>query len=655
MARCLLIDNDDSFTHNLFQLLAQVNGELPVVLPSRAVSLSGVEALDPDQIVLSPGPGSPVNPQDFVGLAELVRSTTRPMLGVCLGHQGIAHALGGTITRAPVVMHGRLSRIRHDGSALFRGIPAEHDVVRYHSLVVSELPPELVATAWTEDGLVMALAHRARPLWGVQYHPEALLTSFGRELLTNFRDLAGERLRPPRVTPRPVPVKAETKVRAIDARTLPLGALDAERIFAGLFRDEPYAFWLDSSRAEPGLARFSFMGVPVDVLEPAPGGPDMLALLARELPPMRIDGPELPFAFAGGFVGYLGYEALRGGEAMFFRVERFIAIDHATATVYVVAGRGNDAWLDATATKLRSVPQLPPLPPPGRDLPAFHLARDEARYRDDIAACEAYILAGDSYELCLTNQVIVERPVDAWELHRTLRRLSPAPYAAFLKTPAQTVVSSSPEQFLRVQGGIVQSKPIKGTAPRGGNPEDDARLALQLAASEKTRSENMMIVDLLRNDLGVVCEPGSVEVPDLMVVETYATVHHLVSRIVGRLRPDIHVADAVRAAFPGGSMTGAPKHRTMQILEGLEGAPRGIYSGALGLLGFDGSVDLGMVIRTAVVTPERTTIGVGGAIVALSDPASEVAEMLLKAEPVLRAIAGVEVAPGSAAVARRAV
>jgi para-aminobenzoate synthetase len=265
------------------------------------------------------------------------------------------------------------------------------------------------------------------------------------------------------------------------------------------------------------------------------------------------------------------------------------------------------------------------------------LDRDRARYLADIADCRAKLHAGESYELCLTNTARVPARADGFTVYRRLRRVNPAPYGAYLRFPDLQVACSSPERFLRVdRDGLVETKPIKGTSRRGTTPAEDARLKAELLASGKNFAENLMILDLLRNDLGRVCQVGSVTVPAMMVAETYATVHQLVSAVHGRLRPERSVLDCVRACFPGGSMTGAPKLRSMEILEA---SARGIYSGSIGVLGVTGTADLNIVIRTAVLVGDEWQIGAGGAIVLDSDPAQEYAEMLLKASATVRAVA----------------
>ena len=232
---------------------------------------------------------------------------------------------------------------------------------------------------------------------------------------------------------------------------------------------------------------------------------------------------------------------------------------------------------------------------------------------------------------------------DAWDLYRCLRRSNPAPFAAYLELPEVAIVGSSPERFLRVsEDRRVESRPIKGTRRRSPDPEIDASLRLDLERSEKDRAENLMIVDLVRNDLGRVCQTGSVEVPELMQIEDYASVFQMVSTVTGRLRPDCQVADLIRATFPPGSMTGAPKIAAMKIIDRLEESRRGIYSGALGYIDVRGTLDLCVVIRTALVSDGRVAIQSGGGIVADSEPEAELRESLDKARPLLDALRAVE-------------
>jgi para-aminobenzoate synthetase len=264
---------------------------------------------------------------------------------------------------------------------------------------------------------------------------------------------------------------------------------------------------------------------------------------------------------------------------------------------------------------------------------------DRGAYLDRIADCLEEIRDGESYEVCLTNAVTAPIAIDPPRTFSWLRRRSPVPYGALLEFPDAAILSASPERFLTVgRDRIVESKPIKGTRPRGATPADDEALHADLATNVKDRAENLMIVDLIRNDLNRVCEIGTVHVPKLFDVETYAPVHQLVSTIRGTVRPDASAVDCVRETFPGGSMTGAPKLRTMQIIDRLEDGPRGFYSGALGWFGLSGAADLSIVIRTLTATKGRVSFGVGGAIVALSDAEEEFEETVVKSRAMVTAL-----------------
>jgi para-aminobenzoate synthetase len=653
--RTLIIDNYDSFTYNLFHHVGAVTGVAPTVVRNDEPGWVPADLDRFDNVIISPGPGRPERPRDFGICARVIRTTTLPLLGVCLGHQGICQVHGGEVGPAPQVRHGQVSDIVHDGSDIFAGLPSPFEAVRYHSLTVTRLPADLEPIATTTDGVLMAVRHRARPQWGVQFHPESIRTEHGDRLLANFL----------RATRRERPVvraRATGGHRLLHRRV----AVDvaAESVYDALYRESAHAFWLDSARGDHG---FSFLGdtagplarvATADVttrrvtVRSAAGDEvvhgSFLDWLNTDLTANRVRA-ELPFDFALGWVGYLGYElkaecgaafahrATLPDAAMIF-ADRAVAVDHRERAVHLLAIEhpDNAAWLDDTAARLRAI--TAPAPEPLRaELGPLTARHDPASYLDLIAACQREITAGETYEVCLTNRLALHGKLDPWPAYRALRRENPEPYSALLRLGELSVLSVSPERFLRVSAdGVVESRPVKGTRPRGATPVADAALRDELAASPKDRAENLMIVDLVRNDLGSVAQLGSVTVEELFAVETFATVHQLVSTVRARLRPDATAVDCVRAAFPGGSMTGAPKIRTMSIIDRLEDGPRGVYSGALGYFSLTGAADLSIVIRTLVVEPDVVSYGVGGAIIALSEPDAELAETAVKATPLLR-------------------
>jgi len=697
--RTLLVDNHDSYTYNVFHLLAGVSGEEPIVVDNDAVSWRALERWDFDAIVLSPGPGTPQRWHDFCVCDDILRYSEIPVLGICLGHQGLGHLLEGKVSSAPEAMHGRLSRIRHEQRGLFEGIPQDFPVVRYHSLQITDMGADGHITARADDGVVMGIEHLRRPLWGVQFHPESIATEHGAPLIENFYALARQRKSARRGArrPRQAPQRRSQVTRSLASgmqmrsRSLP-GEPSTEALFERLFGDCEHAFWLDSADAPTRLAQRSYLGTSAGAercvveyevdsglaqVHRADGSGaergSIFELLDREVATHAIEPPaNLPPGLLGGFVGYLGYELKADcgspnvhrsdlPDAVMMLANRLVAVDHVRHRTHLVAlCRGEEAdaerWLDdaeaAVAEALASPPvsASQPAPPDGQPLEAhvsFRVGRSREQYLADIARSQAELAAGESYEVCLTDQISTDASPDPFHLYKILRRSNPAPFAAYLKLGEAAVVSSSPERFLSVdRDRRVEARPIKGTSPRSSDPERDAALRDELTDDEKTYAEHLMIVDLLRNDLGRVCEVGSVGVPELMVVEDYATVHQLISTVSGVLAEDRTAPECARACFPGGSMTGAPKLRTMEIIDDLEAEARGVYSGAIGWFGVDGSMDLSIVIRTIVMRPGRTTIGAGGAIVMQSDPADEFDELLLKARAPMAAIA--QAATGSA-------
>lgn len=475
-----------------------------------------------------------------------------------------------------------------------------------------------------------------------------------------------------------IPWDAQT--RELVVRPLPF-AVNCEEAYPLLTGGAEYSFWLDSAREESPMSVASYVGVVPAQLSPLrvdsaraaaeSGGEDPFAQLeaalarAPRVHPDTAAATGLPAGLRGGYVGYIGYEAraamgLEHGhpvpgylpaheaptpDSLWLPAVRYLVHEHArpgaAARSWLV---GDESWCEAAERLLSAAGEraseiasdsTPVNAPELAELLLFPAPAAEA-YMDSVRASQHEIYEGNSYEVCLTAQTSARiqnpSPELFFELYRRQRAHNSAPYAAYLRCGDFSVLSSSPERFLSVDTHRnAQTKPIKGTIARGATPEEDAAAAAWLRTDEKTRAENLMIVDLLRNDLSTVSDPASVRVPVLMGVESYSTVHQLVSTVSSRLREGVSAVAAARACFPGGSMTGAPKPSTMQIIEGLEGRARGVYSGALGFVSADGSANLSIVIRTLVAHDDGTvTLAAGGAIVADSDPTAEYEEMLTK-------------------------
>lgn len=691
----VIIDNYDSFTYNLFQLVASVADAHVQVI--RNDDYSAWDSIAPDSLdalIISPGPGRPEFEGDF-GISRLALNHAVPLLGVCLGHQGLCYFEGGDVTTAPEPCHGQTSAIEHNGTRLFAGIPSPFSATRYHSLVVDKVPDTLKVTAFTTDRsgnkLVMAVEHCFRPQWGVQFHPESIETEHGRRLIDNFLRLSRDRSRQRNTIAAPAVAAAPTRCIGPHAEPQTPGRRfclisrrldrqpDADAVYSQLFAGQDGAFWLDSSMIVDGLSRFSILGgmgphgewVTADAncgarVRHSDGtvthlDQSIFDYLGEQTAERAVTGFDSDCEFTLGYVGYLGYEmkAECGGDAVhqsdlpdagLVFCDRAVVIDHQLDETWLLAlsdqETGDEAeatsWLNQAEKAVRSSLNTPRAErEPNLPVQETHVVPRESphKYCDNIQQCLKEICAGETYEVCLTTTMTITANIDTLKTYRDLRRRNPAPYSALLQLPGVDILSASPERFVKISADrTVEAKPIKGTRRRGRTSDEDAKLADDLRTAVKDRAENLMIVDLLRNDLGKVSVVGSVHVPKAFAVETYATVHQLVSTVRARLRDDVTPAECVRAVFPGGSMTGAPKRRTMQIIDRLEGGCRGIYSGAIGYFSLSGAVDLSIVIRTMVYRGDQITVGTGGAIVALSDPAEELAEIHLKAHALLESI-----------------
>lgn len=463
----------------------------------------------------------------------------------------------------------------------------------------------------------------------------------------------------------------------------------------------PFRLFLDSAAGSARLGRYSFLAAdPVGVVSSKGRrvtytdcvtgrverlDTDALSAVRTRLAPFASDPvPGLP-PFQGGAAGYVAYDwglvleslpaprvdDLGLDDVVLGVYDWAIAWDHAESRAWIIstglpetdadrrAGRARRRAAEVRARLEASEPPAPAVVVPARRDggpgaapsfaaeggwwdPALELRSSftRAAYLEAVARVREYIIAGDIFQANLSQRFEAPLAESPWTLYTRLRVRNPAPFAAFLDLPQAAVLSASPERFLRVdRAGHVETRPIKGTRPRGLGPEHDAALGLALTESAKDRAENLMIVDLLRNDLSRVCAPGTVKVPELFALERYATVHHLVSTVVGDLEPGSDALALLRAAFPGGSITGAPKLRAMEIIAELEPSYRGVYCGSIGYWSLTGDLDTSIAIRTAVARDGRVYFNAGGGIVADSEPEQEYRETLDKARGLIDALA----------------
>jgi para-aminobenzoate synthetase component I len=446
-----------------------------------------------------------------------------------------------------------------------------------------------------------------------------------------------------------------------------IDALVQPQVIFGKLKDFPYSFFLDSSQTDTRLGRFSLMGcdpfllfrskLGTVTLESKDGKAELFkanpfSVLKDLLKKYKMPSPDERIPMASGAVGYLSYDMkdylevlpdhaandLGLADCMLGFYDSVAVFDHLKNKAYVAgSGKGIDRLKEiisgtagAAAKKTGS-----------KRISSLRSNFSKASYVEAIGRAKRYIKKGDIYQVNLSQRFETEIEVEPFELYLRLRQVSPAPFSSFLDFGEVSVLSSSPERFLLKKGPYVETRPIKGTRPRGIDDFSDILLGEELKKSPKDNAEHIMIVDLERNDLGRICEPGSVFWTEKAVIEKYANVSHLVSTISGKLKKGVDAADCLMATFPGGSITGAPKIRSMEIIEELEPVKRSVYTGAIGYLSFDGNMDTSIVIRTFIIKNNKAYFSVGGGIVADSVPEEEYAETIDKARGLLAAL-GVE-------------
>lgn len=441
--------------------------------------------------------------------------------------------------------------------------------------------------------------------------------------------------------------------------------LDAYALYQRLAIGEDSIF-LDSSKTDLPYGRYSIIGAnpfltikyeqntlwervgtePFSVCKTQTNVYDYVKAKMAQYP---IDNPtDLPFV--GGAIGYFSYdfgcreeqvtmtatEVVTVPDAYFVFYDNAILVDHSTKEVFVTGlGIQEDALqsVDEIVTKITKIPSKPlrPSPSKSQETPFFQSPFSSEDYQTVIERMRNYIREGHIYIANLTHTFQSRFQSDPLLTYETLRKRNPAPFSAYLPLHGFSVLCSSPERFLKVKNGQVQTRPIKGTIPRGSTPEEDAHNRMLLEGSEKDKSELLMIVDLERNDLSKVCKPGSVKVTELFQIEEFATVFHLVSTVIGTLDDSYTAVDCLKAAFPGGSITGAPKKRAMEIIDELEATRRNLYTGCIGYFGFDGAADFNIIIRSILLKDQTAYIGVGGGITWESEPLKEYEETIAKA------------------------
>lgn len=648
----ILVVDQQGFTSNI------LTHQLGAVNTVTATELDIVDLAAYTHVIITHGP-------KLANLTRLTAMPRLPVLAIGSAYQQLATAYGHTTVRPAQPVYGDKVAHHHRDVGLFQRLPNPAHLVSYHPWRLTAMSPD-VFTVEAVDDHDDGLAYRVNGTnhWGIHADPAALLSDQGAALIENFLATAS---RKPRTALTTHPPALPPQVQFL-TRTVP-GELNTAATFRRLQSEATAAFWLDSAAAHLGQGNLSIMGTNLGPLAQTvrwDSHTHQLHVQHRDTT-QQLTGDVLDYLdthtwhtdvadksedFTGGWVGYFGYEAqqiapgvrsnhppARTPDAYWIRPQAFLRYDH-TQQVTTLCAVEDATLLDELEHTLvfdtDAAVQEADIP---TQAGCWRLSREEYQHR--VLRIQRMLGAARAAGICLTDTFEMHPYTgDGLTLYEQLRIANPAPYAGYFRFHTfgddLEILSASPEKFLSIDAtGKVESKPIKGTVARSRNDEVDAQRATAMASDPKFRSENLMITDLLRDDLAKVTVAGSVHVPKLMAVETFATVHQLVTTVTGQLLPEASATDAIRAVFPGGSMTGAPKLASLAVLAELEAGPRGIYSGTMGWLGGNNTAELNVIIRTIVIDNERLSIGAGGAIVVDSDPVAEEEEKQLKAQALL--------------------
>jgi para-aminobenzoate synthetase len=655
MKKILIIDNYDSFTYNLTAIVEQKIGADNVVIMKND-EITSIEALKNYQaIIISPGPGSVDIEKDFGVCKEIIEKANIPLLGICLGHQGIGYYYGAKLRKLKEPAHGIYEKIKHCNSGLFAGIRQNINVVRYHSLELYDIPKDVFEIcAETESGVIMAIKHKYKPFYGIQFHPESILTTEGKKLIHNFlKEASFDELN---CEIPPVERYKTREALAYQKQPLEMSFLKlCEKVYEKnkdiIIRDScdysRYSYLMFKEKS-------GFIGLceKDGVLYE---NRDNQLLIADDKIETIVDthtnkffDNDIQFEFTGGLFGFFGYEygnakKISDTTMYLFKINNFIVYDSYSKEIYIVSTSGqlstltkdvesylSDSNVIADAIKTNGE----------RKKLNFDFYKNRSQYIKDINTCKESLVNGDSYEICLTNKISLKEKIsNPFLAFKVLRKNNPSPFMTYLEFDEKIIISCSPERFMKINDNrTVEVSPIKGTTLRDVDEGKNLENKKYLVNSDKEVSENLMIVDLMRNDLNKSCYPGSVSSPRLMYVETFASVNQLISDVRGLIKKGVSNYEVFNNAFPPGSMTGAPKIRSMEILEEIEQINRGIYSGCIGYFSNNGVSDMSVAIRTLVIDKDEISIGCGGAITYKSDNEEEFVEINIKANSIIDSI-----------------